>query len=64
MNTVEFTENQEKEVTDLCETIRNAFRDFNKETVKPRNKSAARRARKLSMEITRLLKNYREASIK
>lgn len=62
--TIEFTEAQEKAVTNLRETIMEGFTTFIKDTTNPLNKSAARRARKKTMEITKLLKSYRTLSIK
>jgi hypothetical protein len=47
-------------VAEVEERVSFFLTDARKET----NKAAAKRARKLSMEITKLLKTYREISIK
>ena len=62
--TTEFTAEHETAVNKLRERIRGSFEDFVKDTAKSLNKSAARRARKKSLEIALLLKKYRSFSIK
>ena len=49
---------------DMVYKIKNAMLSFVVDAEKVDNKSAARRARKLSLEITGMLKDYRAASIK
>lgn len=48
----------------LVKKIKALFVEFNDEVGKIRNKAAARRARKLSLEIERSLKLYRKESVK
>ena len=53
-----------KETTIMVENIKRDMINFVVDAEKVDNKSAARRARKLSMEIGRQLKEYRAKSIK
>jgi hypothetical protein len=67
MSTTGMTVAEANELTtmeDQVYKIKNAMISFLRDAEKVDNKSAARRARKLSMEITRMLKDYRAASIK
>jgi hypothetical protein len=67
MSTTGMTVAEANELTtmeDQVYKIKNAMISFLGDAEKVDNKSAARRARKLSMEITRMLKDYRAASIK
>ena len=58
------TEKEIKEVTDLCTAIDTTYQEFKDNTAKPTNKAAAKRARKNTMELGKLIKKYREISIK
>ena len=59
-----FTLEQKDAVEDLRDIIKRNFQDFVEESAKSMNKSAAIRARKKSLVITRLMKVYRSLSIK
>ena len=59
-----FTLEQKNAVENLCDSINKNFQDFVEESAKSTNKSAAIRARKATMELTRLMKIYRSLSIK
>lgn len=48
----------------LVEKIKVLFSNFQVEADKTGNKAAARRARKLSLEIDKMLKQYRKGSVK
>lgn len=48
----------------LVEKIKVLFSNFQVEAGKIGNKAAARRARKLSLEIDKMLKQYRKGSVK
>lgn len=54
----------EKDVTDRVEVIEESMQEFTLDAKKVVNKAAARRARKKSLGITTLLKDYRKNSLK
>lgn len=58
------TEFNESKVTELRSEIETKFREFLQESVKPNVKAQASRARKISGDIEKLLKEYRKISIK
>ena len=58
------TEQEIKEVETLCGEINAIFLEFKANTTKHTNKAAAKRARKNTMELGKLIKKYREISIK
>lgn len=58
------TEKEIKAVEALCVEINKIFLEFKDNTVSPTNKAAARRARKNSMALTNMMKEYRAISIK
>ena len=59
-----FTPEQKDAVENLRATLKKNFLDFVEESAKYTNKSAAIRARKKTLELTRLMKVYRSLSIK
>ena len=59
-----FTLEQQDAVENLRDTLQKNFQDFVEESAKTMNKSAAIRARKKTLELTRLMKIYRNLSIK
>ena len=58
------TEFNKKKVAELRSEIETKFSEFLQESVKPTVKAQARRARKISGEIEKMLKEYRKISIK
>lgn len=58
------TEFNESKVTELRSKIETKFGEFLLDSVKPTVKAQARRARKISGEIEKMLKEYRKISIK
>lgn len=58
------TEFNENKVAELRSEIETKFREFLQESVKPTVKAQDRRARKISCEIEKMLKEYRKISIK
>lgn len=54
----------EEAVLKLRSEIETTFRDFLIDSAKPTVKAGARRARKRSSELAKMLKTYREISIK
>ena len=58
------TEQEIKKVETLQAEINTEFQDFLKNAAKPENKAGARRARKNTLTLTKLMKTYREISIK
>ena len=58
------TEFSENKVVGLRDDIERKFREFLMESAKPKVKAQARRARKISGEIEKMLKEYRKISIK
>lgn len=51
-------------VTELINKIDTLFAEFKQNTAKYDNKAGARRARKNSLELTALMKEYRKISIR
>lgn len=51
-------------IVQLLNDITEVFEAFKADAVKDTNKAAARRARVNSVELTKLLKKYREISVK
>lgn len=58
------TDGEKTEVALLVSTINSQMENFVTNAEKVTNKSAARRARKISMHVTDLMKKYRKFSIK
>jgi len=58
------TEFNEVSVVELRTKIEATFREFMLDSAKPKVKAAARRARKITSELEKMLKEYRKISIK